>query len=63
MTHVLDEWYIIKSEDGRCQILPKSAISQEKLAKSPQVWGPYASEKEAIARRVGLIRSNHCQPN
>ncbi|NJR66887.1 MAG: DDE transposase family protein [Leptolyngbyaceae cyanobacterium CRU_2_3] len=25
-------------------------------------WGPFASQGEAIARRVGLIRSGKCQP-
>ncbi|MEM6714570.1 MAG: hypothetical protein AAGD09_17225 [Cyanobacteria bacterium P01_F01_bin.56] len=25
-------------------------------------WGPYASQGDAIARRVGLIRAGKCQP-
>jgi hypothetical protein len=25
-------------------------------------WGPFDSQQEAIARRVGLIRAGKCQP-
>ncbi|MGB3493376.1 MAG: hypothetical protein WBA57_11645 [Elainellaceae cyanobacterium] len=27
-----------------------------------QMWGPFDSQGEAIARRVGLIRSGRCKP-
>jgi hypothetical protein len=53
-------WYVVKGESGHCQILTaeeiKQGIAQEK-------WGPFASEGEGIARRVGLIRTGKCQPN
>ncbi|HEY9625545.1 MAG TPA: DDE transposase family protein [Crinalium sp.] len=60
-------WYIVKQEDGHCEILSavqiqlksnKSGMDSSEMEK----WGPFVSEAEAIARRVGLIRSGKCQP-
>ena len=54
-------WYIIKSSDNHCKIVP----SQDMKGDEPQTmekWGPFASQEEAIARRIGLIRSGKCQP-
>lgn len=54
------KWYIVKQEDGTCEISdrpPLDAGSPEK-----QVWGPFSDRQDAIARRVGLIRSGKCQP-
>ncbi|MEB3338482.1 MAG: hypothetical protein VKJ46_13525 [Leptolyngbyaceae bacterium] len=48
-------WYIIKQPDGHCEISP---TPQAKL----EQWGPFDSQGEAIARRVGLIRAGKCQP-
>jgi phage I-like protein len=56
-------WYVIQSEDGHCEILPAGKISRQMLQTKPQTWGPYASEADAIARRVGLIRAGKCQPS
>jgi hypothetical protein len=60
-------WYIVKQEDGHCEVLPAVQIQlrTSKLGMDSseiEKWGPFASEAEAIARRVGLIRSGKCQP-
>lgn len=58
-----DSWYIVKNMTGTCDILSASEISEEqKTGNGTHSWGPYASKSEAIARRVGLIRSGKCQP-
>ena len=52
-------WYIRKQKDGICKI-ERDNSEQEK---TPQTqWGSYASEQEAIAKRIGLIRAGKCQP-
>jgi hypothetical protein len=51
------QWYIVKQAAGHCQI-----IQGEPGADVTESWGPFESEGEAIARRVGLIRSGKCQP-
>ena len=66
-------WYIIKRSDGHCDIVsghPDSSNSEQTSPGSPasepidssEQWGPYGSQSEAIARRVGLIRAGKCQP-
>ena len=60
---ITQDWYIVKLEDGHCQILPNEQIAGEN--QDPNIvekWGPLASKEEAIARRVGLIRAGKCQP-
>lgn len=57
------KWYIVKLEDGHCEILPNEQIAGENQDTSiVEQWGPLASKEEAIARRVGLIRAGKCQP-
>jgi hypothetical protein len=61
-------WYIVKQDDGHCAILTATQIkgSQPGSGEAPpqlERWGPFASEQEAIARRVGLIRAGKCQPS
>ena len=56
-------WYIVKQEDGTCQIVE----SQNESAKTPEQskrlqWGGFESEQEAIARKIGLIRAGKCKP-
>ncbi|NJL41199.1 MAG: transposase [Leptolyngbyaceae cyanobacterium RM2_2_4] len=53
-------WYIVKQNSGQCEILPHLPVEEE--LKGAEKWGPFDSEAEAIARRVGLIRSGKCQP-
>jgi hypothetical protein len=63
-----EAWYVVKQVDGHCKVVPdsdKGVINNESLsseARSEQ-WGPFESQGEAIARRVGLIRSGKCQPD
>ncbi|WP_416670588.1 DDE transposase family protein [Egbenema bharatensis] len=63
-------WYIIKRSDGHCDIVPGDSelanpdpsTSNTETIDSSEQWGPYDSQSEAIARRVGLIRAGKCQP-
>jgi hypothetical protein len=52
----LKHWYILKQESGTC------AIATQRDPDAVESWGPFASQDEAIARRVGLIRAGKCQP-
>jgi hypothetical protein len=61
-----ETWYIVKQPEGHCEIVlnstdETSSQDHEDTAESKQ-WGPFASQAEAIARRVGLIRAGKCQP-
>ncbi|MBF2087455.1 MAG: DDE transposase family protein [Synechococcales cyanobacterium K44_A2020_017] len=58
-----DTWYIVQQSDGQCDIThtqPEDSSSQ--ASPKPKQWGPYASQAEAIAHRIGLIRAGHCRP-
>ncbi|MBD2678797.1 MULTISPECIES: transposase [Nostoc] len=55
------EWYIVKRSAGNCEIVSSDQIGEDD-AEIIEQWGPYTSQEEAIARRVGLIRSGKCQP-
>ena len=64
-------WYIVKQPAGHCEIVqmdsppvdsPPVDSPQESLPSDKQTWGPFDSQGEAIARRVGLIRAEKCQP-
>lgn len=64
-----EAWYIVKQPDGHCEIVAANSIERSAPpdatpsdAANDARWGPYASEQEAIARRVGLIRAGKCQP-
>ena len=50
-------WYIVKQTNGTCEIV----ISADSLP-AEVTWGPFPSQPEAIAKRVGLIRAGFCQP-
>jgi len=52
-------WYIVKQKNGQCEIIPSPQVEDEA---DSERWGPFASQQEAIARRVGLIRAGKCQP-
>ncbi|WP_375470293.1 DDE transposase family protein [uncultured Nostoc sp.] len=54
-------WYIVKRSVGNCEILPSDKLGNDNLEIIEQ-WGPFSSQGEAIARRVGLIRAGKCQP-
>jgi hypothetical protein len=62
-----EEWYIVKNLDGHCEILAAPALESkaetlEQTSSDLGRWGPFPSQSEAIARRVGLIRAGKCQP-
>jgi hypothetical protein len=56
------QWYIVQRETGHCDILTSSEKDGESKPSCAQEWGPFDSEGEAIAKRVGLIRAGKCQP-
>jgi hypothetical protein len=55
-------WYIVKRSEGQCEIVPSEEAEDEKAPDVTERWGPFDSQQEAIARRVGLIRAGKCQP-
>ncbi len=54
-------WYIIKRNTGNCEIVPSEEVGDDNSEIIEQ-WGPFTSQGEAIASRVGLIRAGKCQP-
>ncbi|MEB3356444.1 MAG: hypothetical protein VKK04_06935 [Synechococcales bacterium] len=71
-------WYIVRQAAGHCDIISAQELEASNVGDRPesdrpeaandidadegQRWGPFASQGEAIARRVGLIRSGKCRP-
>jgi hypothetical protein len=55
-------WYIVKRPEGQCEIVPSEDAENKESPDVTERWGPFNSQQEAIARRVGLIRSGKCQP-
>jgi hypothetical protein len=58
-------WYIVKQATGQCEVQPASQVGSLDVADrptAPEQWGPFASQGEAISRRVGLIRAGKCKP-
>ncbi|KAF3887711.1 MULTISPECIES: hypothetical protein [Nostocales] len=62
MSQDTQTWYIVKRTEGHCEILPSSQANEENKLEIIERWGPFESQGEAIARRVGLIRAGKCQP-
>jgi hypothetical protein len=60
MSNTKQFWYVVKQQDGSCQIVGFDT-QQEKTPKQEQ-WGAFNSEQEAIAKKIGLIRAGKCQP-
>ncbi len=56
------DWYIVKRSTGNCDIIPSHQITEENEPGTQERWGPFNSQAEALARRVGLIRAGKCQP-
>jgi hypothetical protein len=54
-------WYIVKRPAGNCEIVTSIKVGDDNVEIIEQ-WGPFSSQEEAIARRVGLIRAGKCQP-
>lgn len=57
---VTDQWYIIQTTSGQCEVVSHPP-DQEEVPSLIQ-WGPFATRNDAIAKRVGLIRSGKCHP-
>jgi hypothetical protein len=55
-------WYIVKRNEGQCEIVPSEQAEDKQAPDVVERWGPFDSQQEAIARRVGLIRGGKCQP-
>jgi len=63
------KWYVVSQTGGECLIvtameLVNYSVEEEEEGDVPTVecWGPFDSENDAIAKRVGLIRAGKCQP-
>ncbi|MBE9216093.1 DDE transposase family protein [Plectonema cf. radiosum LEGE 06105] len=54
-------WYIVKQPTGNCKIVSSEEASGDDT-EITEKWGPFSSKEEAIARRIGLIRTGKCQP-
>jgi hypothetical protein len=60
-----EKWFISKLADGTCEIIKSDRQDSQDPAEidtSVETWGAFASQGEAIAKRVGLIRAGKCQP-
>ncbi|WP_026736497.1 hypothetical protein [Fischerella sp. PCC 9605] len=55
-------WYIIKRPAGNCEIIPSNEVTGHETPEVIEKWGPFDSQADVIARRVGLIRAGKCQP-
>ncbi|MFB2936436.1 DDE transposase family protein [Aerosakkonemataceae cyanobacterium BLCC-F154] len=55
-------WYIIKRNQGNCDIVPSPQVESQEDSNIVERWGPFSSVEDAIARRVGLIRAGKCKP-
>lgn len=55
-------WFIVKRPAGHCEIVPGERAPEDSDSTVQARWGPFDSQEEAIARRVGLIRAGKCQP-
>lgn len=55
-------WYIVKRPAGHCEVISSNQTTEENDPSVQERWGPFSSQDEAFARRVGLIRAGKCQP-
>ncbi|RUS98661.1 hypothetical protein DSM106972_080470 [Dulcicalothrix desertica PCC 7102] len=53
------KWYIVRRPVGHCEIVNDNVESNSEVIEK---WGPFDSQGDAIARRIGLIRAGKCQP-
>lgn len=61
MSEKPQNWFIVKLDTDKCEIVPSEEVEDDN-AEIIEQWGPFSSQGEAIARRVGLIRAGKCQP-
>lgn len=67
-----ENWYVIRTDSGQCAIAHANGSDKGSLLTpdnqpvqvhpDTEQWGPFNSQAEAIARRVGLIRAGKCMP-
>lgn len=62
MSESANTWYIVQTESGSCEIIASASLQDSENLADQQKWGPFPSQQNAIARRVGLIRSGKCKP-
>jgi hypothetical protein len=62
MSETAQVWYILQTEAGHCSIVSTDQLPPPDAAAQQRQWGPFTSKSEALARRVGLIRSGKCKP-
>lgn len=56
-----ESWYIVKEAAEQCKIM--SAQELEALTTPPlEKWGPFETQNQTIAKRIGLIRAGKCKP-
>lgn len=55
-----NQWFICKRDTGVCEIV--NSDRNEEILDAVETWGAFASQGEAIAKRVGLIRAGKCKP-
>ena len=56
-------WYVVKQENNTCKVVRSDRLQQTPERSSDRSqWGSYASEQEAIAKKIGLIRAGKCKP-
>ncbi|MEL6602890.1 MAG: DDE transposase family protein [Cyanobacteria bacterium J06614_10] len=67
-----ESWYIVKQASGQCAICSNKKLEEQKNIDSEDAqadsaaveqWGPFETQNQAIAKRVGLIRTGKCQPS
>ncbi|MEM8806262.1 MAG: hypothetical protein AAGF01_09570 [Cyanobacteria bacterium P01_G01_bin.38] len=57
-----DPWHIAQDGSGQCNIVTQAELDKLTDDQKQAAWGPFASQNEAMARRVGLIRAGKCKP-
>jgi len=55
-----EQWFICKRENNICEIVKSN--TKDEITDAVEILGAFGSQGEAIAKRVGLIRSGKCQP-
>ncbi|MEA5470758.1 hypothetical protein [Spirulina sp. 06S082] len=56
------KWYIVKKNDGSCDLSDRQPTAGEEGSEEKKIWGPFSDRQDAIASRVGLIRAGKCKP-
>jgi hypothetical protein len=62
MSNHPQSWFIIKRPTGHCEVVPSDRTDDKLHVSAKDRWGPFPSQEEAFARRIGLIRAGKCQP-